>query len=224
MQCVFVSRRNTFVVLEGLLKSSVGRNKGVGAGGANTNTYGKAFETKTCTFNRLVAKQAEFRRFSGGLSGPPLPSLRPSVLKNGFLAVEDKMHFMTQSGLKKYMKHFHNKDLFRCPDEAFVFPSQTQKTIVKILEKKEQRVEGSVETKLWSGPSLKREYELILGPQFKVEYAFCVNGYLKEKLVSGKQKYEILCTILKEHGIQVLYGDDPNYFETLDAWLSCGRE
>jgi len=29
---------------------------------------------------------------------------------------------------------------------------------IKIVEKKEQNVEGSVETKLWSSPSLKREY------------------------------------------------------------------
>ena len=29
------------------------------------------------------------------------------------------------------------------------------------VEKKEQKVDGSVETKLWSGASLKREYELV---------------------------------------------------------------
>lgn len=231
MQCVFVAKRNTFAVIEGLVKrESTVVNRGVGAGGANTNTYGKAFEAKTCTFNRLAALSTiTFRHFHqpAKTQTQDRQPLRPSMLKHGFLA-SDRMHFVTQSGLKKYMKHLHGKDLFRCPDEAFIFPSKKEselelknntKTVVKILEKKEQRVEGSVETKLWSGPSLKREYELILGPEFKVEYAFCVNGYLKEKLVSDKRKYEILRTILDEHNIRVLYGDDPDYFKTLDEWL-----
>ena len=52
-------------------------------------------------------------------------------------------------------------------------------SLIKILEKKEQNVEGSVETKLWSGPSLKREYELVLGNDFKVHYGFCVSEFLK---------------------------------------------
>ncbi len=87
------------------------------------------------------------------------------------------------------------------------------------MEKKEQYCDGSVETKLWSGPSLKREYELILGPQFEVHYAYCVSGFLKNKLVSDCKKYTTLSTILQESQIQVLFGDDADYFETLDRWI-----
>jgi len=96
----------------------------------------------------------------------------------------------------------------------------TGRKVIIILEKKEQRVEGSVETKLWSGPSLKREYELVLGSEFEVHYGFCISSFLKEKMVSNDKKYTILNTILNESNIAVLYGDDDNYFETFDTWFN----
>lgn len=64
------------------------------------------------------------------------------------------------------MKNKYNIELFRYPDEAYLIEYNTGKKVIKILEKKEQKVEGSVETKLWSGSSLKREYELLLGNDF----------------------------------------------------------
>ena len=99
-------------------------------------------------------------------------------------------------------------------------PYKYGRKIIKILEKKEQNVEGSVETKLWSGPSLKREYELVLGTQFEVVYGFCVSEFLKNKFTSEDKKYKILQTILDESHINVLYGDDDNYFETFDTWFN----
>jgi hypothetical protein len=60
----------------------------------------------------------------------------------------------------------------------------------------------------------------VLGPYFEVFYGFCVSDFLKQKLVSSDKKYTILNTILKESNIAVLFGDDENYFETLDAWVN----
>jgi hypothetical protein len=116
------------------------------------------------------------------------------------------------------MKDKYNIELFRCPDEAYIIEYKT-KTVIKILEKKEQHVEGSVETKLWSGPSLKREYEIVLGNDFEVHYGFCVNEFLKNKLISNDKKYKTLNTIFNENNITVLFGDDENYFDTLDIWI-----
>ena len=118
------------------------------------------------------------------------------------------------------MKNKYNIDLFRCPDEAYIFEYNNGRKVIKILEKKEQNVEGSVETKLWSGPSLKKEYELVLGSEFTVFYGFCVSEFLKNKLVSSEKKYTILNTIFNDANIMVLFGDDENYFETFDNWLS----
>ena len=78
------------------------------------------------------------------------------------------------------MKNKYNIELFRCPDEAYIIEYYNGKKIIKILEKKEQNIEGSIETKLWSGPSLKREYELVLGNNFIIEYGFCVNDFFNK--------------------------------------------
>ena len=128
--------------------------------------------------------------------------------------------FVLQNVLKMYMKNKYKIELFRCPDEAYIIEYKSGRKVIKILEKKEQNVEGSVETKLWSGPSLKREYELVLGTEFVVFYGFCVSSFLKNKFTSTHKKYTILNTIFNEHDISVLFGDDENYFETLDIWFN----
>lgn len=188
-------------------------NKGTGAGGANTNYYGKKFEEKTNNQQRL---------------------LEIGYIKNSFIQKPKKAYdyylsktfetktivFVLQNGLKMYMKNKYNIDMFRCPDEAYIIEYTSGRKVIKILEKKEQNVEGSVETKLWSGPSLKREYELILGPEFEVFYGFCVSEFLKQKLVSNEKKYTTLNTIFNENNIVVLFGDDENYFETFDTWFN----
>lgn len=103
---------------------------------------------------------------------------------------EDKtIVFVLQSGLKTYMKNKYGITIFRCPDEAYIIEYTSGRKVIKILEKKKQRVEGSVETKLWAGPSLKREYELVCEGNFEVYYGFCVSDFLKKKLVSNDKKY-----------------------------------
>jgi hypothetical protein len=177
-------------------------NKGTGAGGSNTNYHGKLFEEKTNNYQRLIDN---------------------GYTKNGYYltkTVEDKsIVFVLQNGLKTYMKMKYNINMFRCPDEAYIIEYTSGRRVIKILEKKEQRVEGSVETKLWSGPSLKREYELVLGG-FEVYYGFCLSSFLKTKLISNKQKYIILNTILNENNIVVLFGDDEDYHLKLDDWIN----
>jgi hypothetical protein len=188
-------------------------NKGTGAGGANTNYFGKKFEEKTNNQMRLLNDGYTKNSFT-----KKLKKAYDYYLSKTF---EDKtIIFVLQNGLKMYMKHKYNIELFRCPDEAYIIEYNTGKKVIKILEKKEQNVEGSVETKLWSGPSLKREYELVLGDNFEVYYGFCVNEFLKKKLTSNEKKYTILNTIFNESNIAVLFGDDDNYFETFDTWFS----
>lgn len=188
-------------------------NKGTGAGGANTNLYGKKFEEKTNNQHRLLEAGYTKNSFTN----------KPKKTYDYYLSktCEDKtIVFVLQNGLKMYMKNKYNIELFRCPDEAYIIEYTNGRKVIKILEKKEQNVEGSVETKLWSGPSLKREYELVLGTDFEVFYGFCVSDFLKNKLVSNEKKYTLLNTILNESHIAVLFGDDENYFETFDTWIN----
>jgi len=54
----------------------------------------------------------------------------------------------------------------------------------------------------------------------KVQYCLCVSEFLKKKIISTEKKYTILNTIFSENNIAVLFGDDENYFETLDNWVN----
>jgi len=188
-------------------------NKGTSAGGANTNYYGKQFEKKTNNQNRLLEMGYIKNSFTK----------KPKKVYDYYLSktFEDKtIVFVLQNGLKSYMKNKYKIELFRCPDEAYIIEYTSGRKVIKILEKKEQNRDGSVETKLWAGPSLKREYELVLGSDFEVFYGFCVSEFLKNKIVSNTKKYTTLNTIFNENNIVVLFGDDENYFETFTTWFN----
>jgi hypothetical protein len=177
------------------------------AGGKNTTLF---VELKTNNFDRLLE----------------LGFIKKNLLsnKNSFYLIKEyedkKIIFLLQSGLKIYMKKNYNIELFRYPDEAYIIEYNNGKKILKILEKKEQHVEGSVETKLWSGPSLKREYEILLENKFEVFYGFCVNNFLQNKILSKHNKFIILNKILLENNISILFGDDNDYFEKIDYWIN----
>ena len=186
-------------------------NKGTGAGGANTNKNGKKFEEKTSNRERLLEMGfIENVRQKGN----------PRFVYLHKIMEEYSIVFVEQGYLKKYIKHNYNIDLFRNPDEAYIIEYNDGRKVIKILEKKAQNVDGSVETKLWSGPSLKREYEIVLEELFEVEYCFCVSEFLQKKILSNDKKYVILKKILQECNIPVLFGDDENYFNILDKWIT----
>lgn len=189
-------------------------NNGTGAGGSKTNYYGKIFEEKTNNESKLLEQGYIKKTFFNNSK-----KIYDYYLEKEF---EDKIIiFVLQYGLKNYIKNKYNIDLFRCPDEAYIIKYKNRNKIIKILEKKEQNVNGSVETKLWSCPSLKREYELVLlENNIKIEYYLCVNNFLKNKLISNDKKYMILNIILNENDIKVLFGDDENYFTLLNNWIN----
>jgi hypothetical protein len=198
-------------------------NKGTGAGGSNTNANGKTFEEKTNNERRLLELGYIKHTYLSKSTTTTNTKKHDYYLLKTF---EDKtIVFVLQNGLKRYMKYKYNiTDICRCPDEAYIIEYNNGKKVIKILEKKHQTHEGSVETKLWAGPSLKREYELILGGggyEFEVVYGFCVSDFLKYKLLSNEKKYIILNIIFTESNIVVLFGDDEdNYFNTLDIWIN----
>ena len=186
-------------------------NNGTGAGGANTNLYGKNFEEKPDNKPRLIE------------NGYEKVILNKKSSHGYYLTktVEDKkITFVSQSGLKTYIKHKYNIEVFRCPDEAYIIEYNTGRKVIKILEKKAQNVDGSVDTKLLAGPGFKEEYEEALEYKYEVEYAFCVSKFLQNKIQSTEKKYIIFNNIMKRHNIPILFGDDENYFETVDEWVN----
>jgi hypothetical protein len=187
-------------------------NRGTGAGGANTNVNGKSFEEKTSNEQRLL---------STGFIKKTIPGYKG---KNAYYLVKEmspteSITYLTQGGLKAYFEHFFKKEMCRNPDEAYLFRNGTTYTL-KVLEKKNQNTAGSVDTKLLAGPGFIEEYQILLGDAFTVHYAFCISAFLKKDYVSDTVKYKALRTINERHSIKVLYGDDANYYETLDAWIN----
>jgi hypothetical protein len=183
-------------------------NRGTGAGGAATNISGKSFEDKTNNEERLIAAGWTRHRMGGGKYSFYLQS------------PDGQMKFVSQSGLKAYAATVWGKELFRCPDEAYI--SNTSAGIVlKILEKKNQNGPGSVDQKLGLGNWFKREYTKALGDSIVgVEYAFCISSYLKNEYTSTTTKWAVMRDLLAEDRVTVLFGDDADYFHNLDTWIS----
>ena len=188
------------------------QNKGTGAGGANTNLNGKTFEKKTENESRLL---------SNGFARKPIPGKKG--IHDFYLekveSADKRIVYLTQGGLKSYFKHFLNKEMCRSPDEAYLFCNGDSYTL-KILEKKNQNTEGSVDTKLLAGRGFIDEYEYLLGENYTVQYGFCISDFLKKSYVADIPKSRALRYINQKYGIAVLFGDDANYYETLDAWIS----
>lgn len=152
-------------------KNTLLTNKGKGAGGSNTNKNGKEFESISSNEDYLLKEGYIRTKMNNNKTGYYLSK-----------KYEDKeVIYLFQSGLKYYMLKNFNIDLFRNPDEAYIIKTNNGKIYIKILEKKEQNVEGSVETKLWSGPSLKREYEIVIGDNFIISYAYSLSDFLSKK-------------------------------------------
>jgi hypothetical protein len=187
------------------------QNRGTGAGGANTNLYGKKFEQQTSHYTKLL--EMGYEKYSD--------KKNPKKDTDFYLSktYPDKtIVFASQNGFKTYMKNRYNVHLYRCPDEAYIIEYPDGKKVIKILEKKEQHVEGSVETKLWASIGLKEEYQFELDG-FEIDYGFCVNEYLKKKLLSTEKKYITLNKIFAKHHIQVMFGEDEDYSSNLDDWI-----
>ncbi len=187
-------------------------NRGTGAGGANTNKFGKLFEKKTENESRLL---------ENGFVRKIIPGCKS---KCGYYLVKEigpteSITYLTQGGLKAYCKHFFSKDMCRSPDEAYLFQKGDKYTL-KILEKKNQNTPGSVDTKLLAGKGFLDEYEYLLGENFTIRYAFCLSAFLKKDYIADTPKSKALRYINEKYGICVLFGDDDNYFETLDAWIN----
>lgn len=181
-------------------------NRGTGAGGANTNVTGLAFEDRTSNEPRLLA------------DGFVRSQIEHCKGKEAYCLTKDDTVFVTQNGLKRYMDKKFDIKICRKPDEAYI-RKIGDTYVLKILEKKNQNVGGSVADKLGLGPYFVSLYSDCLGDKFRVEYAFCLCEFLKKEYVSDTQNSKHLRNYNEKHNIRVFFGDDPDYFTRLDEWV-----
>jgi hypothetical protein len=202
-------------------------NKGTGAGGANTNKNGKAFEDLTSNEPRLLAN---------GFTKSVIPGKKGKY--DYYLekpTADGSVVYLTQGGMASYFMWKFSIEMVRHPDEAYLIQHGDTYTL-RVLEKKNQNVQGSVDTKLLAGPGMLEEYELCIdesllkgghaasampkNPAFTVQYAFCLSAFLKAQYVSDAKKWRLMRAINARHGIEVLFGEDEDYYERLDAWCT----
>lgn len=192
------------------------KNKGTGAGGSNTTLNGKRFEERTDNTQYLLKNGYIKEIFTN----------KTRKKYHYYIKMTSERTIVAISGcaFKHYMKKYHGINVIRYPDEAYIIEeNDTGKIIIKILEKKEQNVEGSVETKLWSCFGILKEYEIIFGTGYKIFYGFCVSRFLEKKFTEKtrtNRRFEILNKICSEYKIPILFGDNKTYFAALDEWIN----
>jgi len=192
-------------------------NKGTGAGGANTNYNGLSFEEKTSIepfLNKYKYEKKEIK-----------------IKKRKSIYYEYKENdlniiYFKKNGFKLYFEKEFNIITYKEPDEAYLIKNSDSDYTLKILEKKNQNVEGSVEDKLRTGRFNREDYELMLNItekyKFNIIYAFCVSKFLQDKLEQKVHniKYINMMKIMKKDNINVLYGDDDDYQDKLCDWIN----
>ena len=203
-------------------------NKGTGAGGSNTTKNGTLFENKTSIESKLIENNyikhiinnnEKHYYFENNYNNNKYNN------KNN----KKKIIYMKQNNFKLFLEKEFDvdpEDIYRKPDEAFLIISNNDYHL-KILEKKNQNEEGSVEEKIKNGQFNIREYQKMLKDLFKdnkckltISYAFCISDFLKNKFTSDKKKYIIWNELLKEDNIKMFYGDDKNYLDNIFEWIN----
>jgi hypothetical protein len=192
-------------------------NRGTGAGGKNTTINGKNLENKMSNkINLIKNDNFEEKKIEPQKEGKYNCYLEGE--KNG-----NNVIFLEQDALKSYFRKFHDIEMCRNPDEAYFIKCPDNSYKLKILEIKNQNTGGSVEDKLLLGQYFKFvEYPQCIGEvlQIKVDYAFCLAPFLKNKYVSNSKKWEILKNNNEKNNISVFFEDDPEYFDKLDRWIN----
>jgi hypothetical protein len=191
-------------------------NKGTGAGGAKTTLNGLSFEEKTSIEPKLTEYKYEKKEIK--------IKKRKGVY---YEYKEDNINiiYFKKNAFKLYFEKMFKIETYRQPDEAYLIKNSDNNYTLKILEKKNQNVEGSVEDKLKTGAFNRREYELMLNQtsdsnnKFNIIYTFCVSKFLQEKLESNNIKYKNMLKIMKEDNIDVIYGDEDDYLDKLCDWI-----
>jgi hypothetical protein len=191
---------------------SIVKNKGTGAGGAETNVSGLSFEMQTCNQMNLVKQGFSKVLMSKGKS--------TYYLKYSFDDLQVDIYYASKKGFTRLIKILFDVSIFREPDEAYIIHYLVDDTYdVKIIEKKNQNTPGSVEDKLLAGNTIRKIYHKLLPSKCRVSYAFCISDYLKSNFTSNTTKYKVLREIFVEDNIPFFYGEDNDYFENINQWI-----
>lgn len=187
------------------------KNRGTGAGGANTNKNGKEYEKKTC-IEKYLSEENGWEKciISKNKSGY-------YFMKKYDLYI---LYYTSQGGLKEFFKHrsLNHKKIYRKPDGVFIKISNDEniRPILFVIEKKHQNRPGSVDVKLWAGPGFVEDYKLMF-PEYDINYCFDLNNWWKGQF--KHKKFINLQIILNKYNIPIFWGEDNDYCQKLSEWV-----
>jgi hypothetical protein len=167
------------------------KNRGTGAGGANTNRHGISYE-------RITDLATEFTTIK--------KEKTHKVIHFNSDDNQNRNYVRTRyNKFKKYMEPNMNKDFkfvhgSKKPDECYI--DEITKTIF-IIEKKFQQREGSVCEKIQSAPCKIWNYENAF-PDYKIVYTYTLSDWFKRNC-EGELNY------LEKKNIPVFWGSDTDY-------------
>jgi len=195
-----------------IIKEARKENKGIGAGGANTNKSGKEFEKKTDIVKCLDQLGFELNKFGKGKFDKSFEKEIDGI----------KIIFVQQSGFVTYCKKHFDIKFNRNPDEAFIIKRNEKDFEIKIIEKKNQTVSGTVDSKVYNGVYFKYEYLEYLKQNkkfnFNFDYSYCLSEYFKNKF-EKEENWKITKKFLEINNIKVFFPCEENCFQNILDWI-----
>ena len=181
------------------IKNSKIKNKGTGAGGANTNVNGLPYEKIT----ELKEDERYKNKKKINIDGKEIQ----------IVTIDNKEFIKLKQGdLKKYMKklgEYTEKEKQLNPDECYL--DDISKTI-HIIEKKFQQTSGSVDEKIQTAIFKKEFYEEQY-PNYKIKYCYCLSDWFKQSKYKPEMRY------LMKYGFKVFWGKDTLYQNNILDWI-----
>lgn len=174
--------------LDGLSIQDNPINRGTKAGGANTNKNGLSYETLTDLSSEFtIIEKSKYSK----------------TIKFG---ESDKVFaFSKQSHFFKYMDKHVDKNIRKAhgcknPDECYIDDANK---IIFILEKKFQKVSGSVCEKIQTADFKQWQYERTF-PSYKIVYMYCLSDWFSANCIAELE-------YLKLKNVPVFMGNDDEY-------------
>lgn len=178
--------------------AKIPKNKGSGAGGANTNANGLAFEAKTSLKDYMTEVKKE--------NGFP-------VVK--FPNCDKEFIYLPRTQLQKYMKNkgemsdapkMHGA---KEPDQCYFDPVCNK---IIIVECKNQNGTGSAAEKI-QGVTAKIDNYKEQYPSCDIKFVFCLSNWFKTN-IPAELKY------LEKNNITVFWGDEPDFHKDVIKYIS----
>lgn len=169
------------------------KNKGTGAGGANTNKSGLFYEKTTSLIDMYTVLSKSTSKSTKKTSTQYI-NFNNYTQTYVYASKNDFIKYMDPNKKKKYAHGC------KSPDECYI--DETNKKIF-IIEKKFQGGSGSVCEKIQSVSFKQWHYSRIF-PEYKIVYIYCLSDWFKSNC-----KVEL--EYMKEHSIPVFWGDSPSY-------------